>query len=44
MKIDDQNLFHAQNWQKKAHNKRVNRRSYAPGNKIWLNRKYIQIK
>ena len=39
-----QNLYHAQKFQKRAHNKGVKARSYAPGNKVWLNSKYIKIK
>ena len=38
------NLHHAQELQKWAHNKRVKSRSYAPGKKIWLNSKYIKTK
>ena len=38
------NFYHAQELQKRAYNKGVNLRSYAPGDKIWLNSKYIKIK
>ena len=38
------NLHHAQELQKRAHNKRVKPRSYAPGKKVWLNSKYIKTK
>ena len=38
------NLNHAQELQKRAHNKRVKPWSYAPNEKIWLNSKYIKIK
>ena len=37
-------LYHAQELQKRAHNKVVKPRSYAPGDKIWLNSKYIKTK
>ena len=39
-----QNLHHAQELQKQAHNKGVKPWSYAPGKKIWLNSKYLKIK
>ena len=39
-----QNLYHAQEIQKQAHNKRVKPQSYAPGEKIWLNSKYLKTK
>ena len=38
------NLHHAQEFQKRAHNKGVKPRSYAPGDKFWLNNKYIKTK
>ena len=38
------NLHHAQEFQKRAHNKGVKPWSYAPGNKVWLNAKYIKTK
>ena len=38
------NLHYAQELQKRAHNKGVKPRSYAPGNKVWLNSKYIKTK
>ena len=44
MKICCQNLLHIQELQKRAHNKGVKSRSYAPGKKVWLNSKYIKIK
>ncbi len=44
MEVCYQNLFHAQKLQKRAHNNRVKSRSYAPGEKIWLNSKYIKTK
>ena len=39
-----ENLHHAQELQKRAHNKGVKPRSYAPGKKVWLNSKYIKTK
>ena len=39
-----QNLYHAQKLQKQAHNKGVKPRSYAPGNKVWLNSKHLKTK
>ena len=39
-----ENLHHAQELQKQAHDKWVKPRSYAPGEKIWLNSKYIKTK
>ena len=44
MKICCQNLFHAQELQKKIHDKGVKSRSYAPSKKVWLNSKYIKTK
>ena len=38
------NLQHAKKLQKRAHNKRTKPRSYAPGEKVWLNNKYIKTK
>ena len=38
------NLYHAQELQKRAHNKGVKPRSYASGDKVWLNSKYIKTK
>ncbi len=38
------NLQHAQDFQKQHHNKNVKLRSYTPGDKVWLNRKYIKTK
>ena len=38
------NLHYAQELQKQAHDKSVKLKSYAPGNKIWLNSKYIKTK
>ena len=39
-----ENLHHAQELQKRAHNKGVKPRSYTPSNKVWLNSKYIRTK
>ncbi len=36
--------FHAQELQKRAHDKEVKSRSYTPGEKVWLNSKYIKTK
>ncbi len=39
-----QNLFHTQKLQKRAHDKEIKSRSYTPGEKVWLNGKYIKTK
>ena len=39
-----ENLHHAQELQKRAHDKGVKPRSYLPGDKVWLNSKYIKTK
>ncbi len=39
-----QNLFHAQELQKRAYDKGVKSCSYAPDKKVWLNSKYIKTK
>ena len=39
-----ENFCHAQEPQKQAYNKSVKPRSYIPGNKVWLNSKYIKTK
>ena len=44
MIVYQENLHHAQELQKQAHNKGVKPRSYAPNEKVWLNSKYIKIK
>ncbi len=44
MEVCCQNLLHAQELQKRAHDKGVKSRSYAPGEKVWLNSKYIKTK
>ena len=38
------NLYHAQKLQKRAYNKGVKPKNYAPGDKVWLNSKYIKTK
>ena len=44
MTFYQENLYHIQKLQKWAHNRSVKPWSYAPGNKIWLNNKYIKTK
>ena len=44
MAVCRENLQHAQELQKRAHNKGIKPRSYAPGEKVWLNSKYIKTK
>ena len=44
MTVCRENLYHAQQVQKQAHNKGVKPRSYAFSHKVWLNSKYIKIK
>ena len=44
MAICQQNLHHAQEFQKQAHNKGVKPRSYAPCDKVWLNSKHLRTK
>ena len=44
MEVCCQILLHAQELQKKTHDKAVKNRSYTPGKKIWLNSKYIKTK
>ncbi len=39
-----ENLQHAQELQKRYHNKHTKPRSYAPSEKVWLNSKYIKTK
>ena len=39
-----ENFDHAQEFQKQAHHKGVKPKSYVPGDKIWLNSKYIETK
>ena len=42
--ICHKNLHHTQELQKRAYNKRVKPRSYAPSEKVWLNSKFIKTK
>ncbi len=44
MEVCCQNFLHTQELQKRAHDKGVKSRSYAPGVKVWLNSKYIKTK
>ena len=44
MIVCQENLHHAQELQKRAQNKGVKPRSYAPDDKVWLNSKYIKTK
>ena len=44
MTVWRENLHHAQELQKQVHDKGVKPRSYAPGDKVWLNSKYIKTK
>lgn len=44
MTICRENLLHAQALQNQAHNKGAKTQSYAPGEKVWLNSKYIKNK
>ncbi len=39
-----QNLLYVQDLQKRAYDKQVKSQSYAPGEKVWLNSKYIKTK
>ena len=44
MTVSQQNLYHAQELQKRAHDKGVKPQSYAPGEKVWLSSKYLKTK
>ena len=44
MIVCQENLHHAQKFQKRAYDKSINLKSYAPGDKVWLNSKYIKTK
>ena len=44
MIICRENLHQAQELQKRAHDKGVKSQSYTPGEKVWLNSKYINNK
>ena len=39
-----ENLYHAKELQRRAYDKGVKLRSYVPGEKVWLNNKYIKTK
>ena len=44
MTVCQQNLHHAQELQKRGHDKGVKPLSYAPGDKVWLSSKYLKTK
>ena len=44
MTVCRENLHHAQEFQKRAHDKEVKPWSYVPSKTVWLNSKYIRIK
>ena len=44
MTIGGENLHHAQELQNRANNKGVKPKNYAPGDKVWLNNKYLKTK
>ena len=44
MTICWENLYHAQKLSKQANDKGVKPKSYAPGDKVWLNSKYLKTK
>ncbi len=44
MAVYKKNLQHAQELQKRYHDKHAKPRSYGPGEKVWLNSKYINTK
>ena len=44
MAVCRENLQHVQDLQKRAYNRGTKPRSYAPGDKVWLNSKYIKTK
>ena len=44
MEVCYQNLLHTQELPKKAYDKRLKSRNYAPGKKVWPNTKYMKIK
>ena len=44
MIICQENLYHAQELQKRTHDKGVKPQSYTPSKKVWLNSKYIKTK
>ena len=44
MTVCRENLHHSQELQKRGHDKGTKPRSYAPGDKVWLNSKHLKIK
>ena len=44
MVVCQENLYYAQELQKRAHDKGIKSRSNTPSNKVWLNSKYIKTK
>ena len=44
MAVCQQNLYHAQELQKRAHNKGVKPQSYTSSNKVWLSSKHLRTK
>ena len=44
MTMYQQNLYHAQELQKQAHNKSVKPQSYTSGDKVWLSSKHLKTK
>ena len=42
--VCQQNLYHAQELQKQAHNKDVKPKSYVPSDKVWLSSKHLKTK
>ena len=44
MAVCKRNLYHAQELQKQAHDKKVKPQSYAPGDKVWLSSKHLRTK
>ena len=44
LNVSRQNLLHAQDFQKRAHDKGQKPQSYVPDEKVWLNSKYIKNK
>ena len=44
MIVCQENLYHAQELQKRAHDKGIKPRNYASSGKVWLNSKYIKTK
>ena len=42
--VCDKKLHHTQELQKRAHDKSIKLRNYAPKEKVWMNSKYIRTK